>query len=90
MAKKYDFISDPGHGWMKVPIREIKQLGIASQISQFSYYSGEYAYLEEDCDAAVFYNAMKAQGKEVEFNFININHTSRIRNMRRFFPGICQ
>lgn len=34
---KYDFISDPGHGWLKVKRSELRILGIDQQITPFSY-----------------------------------------------------
>jgi hypothetical protein len=55
----YRFIEDPGHGWLEVPKAELVELGIAGQISPYSYHWGEMAYLEEDGDLAVF---MKAKG----------------------------
>ena len=57
---KYAFFSDPSHGWLKVSIEEIKQLGIAPEISRFSYISSDrkYAYLEEDSDMQLFLNAV--------------------------------
>jgi hypothetical protein len=56
-TKMYRFITDPGHGWLEVPIAEIKALGIADKISAYSYRKGNMAYLEEDCDAGLFLNA---------------------------------
>ena len=45
---------DPGHGWLRVPIKLLSDWGIESLISQYSYRTREYAYLEEDCDAGLF------------------------------------
>ena len=53
----YRMIVDSGHGWLKVTHNELRQLGIADKISLYSYSNGEYAYLEEDCDAGVFIDA---------------------------------
>ena len=47
---KYMFYQDPGHGWVKVFVKELEQLGIADKISSFSYRRKDFAYLEEDCD----------------------------------------
>jgi hypothetical protein len=58
-SKPYIFTSDPGHGWLRVTNAELKALGIAGQISHYSYTNGRYAYLEEDCDLELF---MKAKG----------------------------
>lgn len=48
----YEFISDPGHGWLKVPMDEVIEADF--QPSEFSYHYNGYAYLEEDCDASLF------------------------------------
>ncbi|MDX8400717.1 MAG: hypothetical protein R8K20_10795, partial [Gallionellaceae bacterium] len=56
------FIFDPGHGWLRVPLAAIAALGIEGDISACSFIdtsteprrSGQFAYLEEDCDCAVF------------------------------------
>ena len=59
MTEKYKFISDPGHGWLRVPLLEILALGIADEISTCSYlgFKGRHVYLEEDCDLSVFCRA---------------------------------
>lgn len=52
----YKFHTDPGHGWLAVPVAELYDLGIAQKISRYSYISrdGRLAYLEEDCDLSIF------------------------------------
>ena len=52
----YIFTSDPGHGWLRVPVAELKEMGIADKISPYSYISenGRFAYLEEDRDFSTF------------------------------------
>ncbi|MCK5548792.1 MAG: hypothetical protein KAI64_07235 [Thermoplasmata archaeon] len=50
MSDRYTFISDPGHGWLRVPLAEIKDVAL----SNYSYRDHEFAYLEEDCDAPKF------------------------------------
>jgi len=57
--KKFDLISDPGHAWIKVPVRLLVELGIADRISRYSYRLGRFAYLEEDLDLSVFFNAYR-------------------------------
>ena len=61
MLKTFDYIQDPGHGWVKVPLDLLRELGIAEQISCFSYYRSGSAYLEEDSDTALFFNAYRAR-----------------------------
>ena len=58
-AKKYRFINDPGHGWLEVPQFDILTAGIQSKISGCSYIHKGNVYLEEDCDAGLFIDAVK-------------------------------
>tara|TARA_R110000765_G_scaffold43133_2_gene90611 strand:+ start:155 stop:541 length:387 start_codon:yes stop_codon:yes gene_type:complete len=64
MTTIYNWITDPAHGWLTVPLAELRELGIADDISQFSYISTSkgVAYLEEDCDALRF---IKAKGIDI-------------------------
>jgi hypothetical protein len=84
--------SDPGHGWLKVPRKLLKELGIEEKITSFSYQLGDFVYLEEDCDASAFASAMeekyKAPFKElVEMKSNYSNKQSKIRSYPRFRPG---
>jgi hypothetical protein len=72
--------TDPGHGWLRVPHRMLKKLGISSLITPFSYMRTDYAYLEEDHDMTTFMLAMDRAGKTVEFVNRNTQRQSRIRN----------
>ena len=81
---KIRFYADPGHGWGRVKISKLQQLGILDQISSYSYTRGDYAYLEEDSDLNTFCNAMKARGKTVTFRAYHTNKSSRIRSYRPF------
>lgn len=58
----YSFLSDPGHGWLKVPFSDLLAVGLdLSKISTFSYYDEwrDNVYLEEDCDLSIFVGAYK-------------------------------
>lgn len=78
---KYDFISDPGHGWLKVKRSELNILGIDQQITPFSYQRGEWVYLEEDGDAELFVQTKKARLQTVRYRERNANRrASRVRN----------
>jgi len=79
-GKKYNFFSDPAHGWVKVKLDELKRLGIDKDISDYSYIKGEYAYLEEDSDATKFIEAKKRLGEKVEWNELISDKSSKIRN----------
>jgi hypothetical protein len=64
------FISDPGHGWLRVPLTEIVALGLETQISVYSYIEGQHAYrsaalttsLEEDCDCPLYLTTRTLHG----------------------------
>jgi hypothetical protein len=70
------FISDPGHGWLSVPLQDLIDLKITEQISTYSYMTLTRAYLEEDCDATVYLNAAKAAGWEVTYKESDTNKTA--------------
>ena len=57
--KELIFHADPGHGWVEVEKAELIRLGVASEISHYSYRFGSVVYLEEDCDAGIYIEALK-------------------------------
>ena len=86
---RYLFISDPGHGWLAVPATTIRKLGLAQDITCYSYVSdtGKTVYCEEDQDAGTVINALKEKGIEVKFREVNNAHNySSVRNMRPYSP----
>jgi hypothetical protein len=76
---KFKFFSDAGHAWLKVPISLLVKLGINTQISKYSYKRGDFAYLEEDCDATTFVHALKANGMTFEYTEHISEKASKIR-----------
>ena len=54
----YIYFSDPGHGWLRVPLDHLAGI----DFSKHSYTDGTYAYLEEDSDASVW---LQAAGKYI-------------------------
>lgn len=68
----FTFYSDPGHGWLAVPRNLLHELGIADEISPYSYQRLETVFLEEDCDLATFTRAMGAAGRE--FKTLEVYH----------------
>lgn len=81
MKTSFDFISDPGHGWVKVPIVLLCQLGIAGKVSSYSYWRKGFAYLEEDCDLSLLVAALSERGHQIKFRERNRAHGySRVRN----------
>lgn len=52
--KTFRFFEDSGHGWLEVEFKDLVNLGVENEISRYSYRSGDYVYLEEDCDFTWF------------------------------------
>lgn len=81
----FNYHSDAGHGWLAVKLTLVRELGLAKEISQYSYMQGQSAYLEEDCDMAKFITAFKAKfGFEPQINELNPKDRSMIRSFKRF------
>ena len=51
----YTRYEDSSHGYVKVPLEELRTLGV--KISGYSYKHGRFAYLEEDDDLITFAKA---------------------------------
>ncbi|RLD84453.1 MAG: hypothetical protein DRJ10_01255 [Bacteroidetes bacterium] len=87
MQTKFNFYCDPGHGWIKVPLTLLSELGIADKISSYSYINKDHAFLEEDCDASLFIHSMKAQGYKISLNEFHTNNSSKIRSYDEYKNG---
>ena len=74
--------TDPGHGWLAVPHDLIATLGLKP--SSFSYRDAQFGYLEEDCDAGDFMEAVTKAGYAVQLKVENTEHDSFIRGLSRF------
>jgi hypothetical protein len=80
----YKFHTDAGHGWLEVSREELELLGIEHEISRYSYQAGGIVYLEEDCDANTFINAMDAKGVKPRIHYLTQEETSFIRSLERY------
>lgn len=81
------FHIDPGHGWLGVKRKELASLGIEKKISHYSYQRGGMVYLEEDCDAAVYFNAVRtATGADPVFRYSHCDRRSPVRSYQSFSP----
>jgi hypothetical protein len=76
--------SDPSHAWGQVPHSLIHDLGIAKDISSYSYQDDKCAYLEEDCDLALFLDKAKDKGLNITFRERHFDHDCAIRNYPRY------
>ena len=65
--KELVFYSDAGHGYLKVPLKLIKAYGLFNKISEFSFKSKEFGFLEEDCDATLFLKAVEDAGNKDKY-----------------------
>jgi|CXWL01.1.fsa_nt_gi hypothetical protein len=76
--------SDPGHEWLQVEKKDCVALGITGKVSECSYHKGQHAYLEGDCDAPLFYNAVEALGGVIDMGVeVSANDDSPVREMSR-------
>lgn len=81
----FQWHKDAAHGWLEVPRELLKTLDIAEKISAYSYQSGDFVYLEEDCDWPLFAKAMAAEG--LRFSYVRkYSEFSDIRNFPRYQP----
>jgi hypothetical protein len=81
----YTFHSDNGHGWLQVGKDELVMLGIENSISGYSYRNNNNVFLEEDCDASLFVNAMENKGVKISYKYANVDGDSFIRSLRRYY-----
>jgi hypothetical protein len=78
---KFDYITDPGHGWLKVPRHLVQSLDIAGRITPYSYERGAWVYLEEDLDMGTFIDEYRARGGIVNIRQRNCRErVSRVRS----------
>lgn len=96
MKQAFEFISDPGHGWLKVDLETLAQLEMKlSDFSSFSYLfynsrKGEmspFILLEEDCDATLFAKTYRDKtGREIKTRSRYTNQFAG-RFSRAYFPN---
>lgn len=72
--RNYDRIYDPGHSWLEVPIKDVRDIaGVWDDITAYSPLKRHKFYLEEDCDMGTFYNAMIQKGYTININNIHVD-----------------
>jgi hypothetical protein len=90
--KRLTFHTDPGHGWLEVSRAELRDLGLLDKVSSCSYQAAQRVYLEEDCDASLYIEALKSQGlvqgKDYSIHVDYRDHTP-IRFMDHFHIKQC-
>ena len=70
LPKELTFIADAGHGYLKVPMNILEAYGLVGKISDFSFKSKNFGFLEEDCDAGLFLKTIKEQGNEHHYKIV--------------------
>lgn len=86
MAKTYVWASDAGHEWLSVKRAELVRLGIADQISGYSYVKGSTVYLEGDSDASLFIRAKETAGESMTTRAGKVWDKSPIRRFEAYRP----
>ena len=77
--------NDPAHAWGKVKRKVLDNLGIAQQVSSYSYQYKDNVYLEEDADLAlVCRNLLFNTDVQIKFVEKHTNRDSRIRSYERY------
>jgi hypothetical protein len=75
------YYTDPGHGWVAVKRHYLNGANIQNRVSAYSYQRGDTVYLEEDCDAALLLDSMRAAGFTI--NLVR-KHTDRRHAIRSY------
>ena len=83
-TKTIPYYTDPGHGWIKVSLKELEKYDLMDKISTYSYIRKDYAYLEEDGDANIYVRKLASVGIEAKLKILNSNKSSKIRSYERF------
>ena len=84
-AQEFTIHTDPGHGWIQVPMLMVFELGFAHDVTHWSYMDDSFVYLEEDCDARLFILAFnEAHGERPQINEQYSDNESFVRNLKRF------
>jgi len=86
---KFPFTEDPGHGWLRVPRKLLGKLGIAKDITSYSYqtHCGQFVWLEEDADLGTFLRAYIDRYDRQPVPVVKYtNRESRIRALPHYVP----
>ena len=75
-----DLISDPSHGWLKIP----KSLSFDLDYSMFSYQDAKNLYLEEDRDLGLFIQELKKHDIKYSYNEIIFDNECFVRDLMRY------
>ena len=79
--------TDCGHGWFKVDRALLEKLGIAGDISPYSYQRNNSVYLEEDCDAGRLFKAPDERNIAWTYKEFHTDRSSKIRGYDSYKKG---
>jgi len=82
--EKFEYHTDAGHGWVKVPKKLLVELGVSKDISVYSYQNGDFAYIEEDGDATLLIEAYQKRFGKFNYEDIWDGDNSNIRNFQTY------
>ena len=77
--RTYIYHQDPAHGWVEVPLSELKLYNL--NISRYSYMDETNAYLEEDSDLNKLWRALNERGITMRFNYKHVEGRHWIREL---------
>ena len=83
MIKTIKHFVDPGHGWYKVSRKLLRKMNLLDKISSFSYQKGDWVYLEEDCDATIFFDRYKELFGEIQIR-VTTNIADNMSSIRYY------
>lgn len=77
--------NDPSHAWGKVKRKVLDNLGLAQQVSSYSYQYKDNVYLEEDADLSLVCRHLLFN-TDVQIKFVekHTNKDSRIRSYESY------
>ena len=77
--------NDPSHAWGKVKRKVLENLGVAQEISSYSYQYKDNVYLEEEADLSLVCRHLLFNS-DVQIKFVekHTNRDSRIRSYERY------
>jgi len=76
LSIKAAWLSDAGHGWLSVANKDIAILKL-EDVSSCSYMNATRSYLEEDCDAGIFFKKMENLGIEPDVKAVQPHWVER-------------
>jgi len=77
--------NDPSHAWGKVKRKVLDNLGLAQEVSSYSYQYKDNVYLEEDADLSlVCRHLLFNTNVQIKFVEKHTNRDSRIRSYERY------